>query len=132
MWIPHTGTYPTNDTKRKQTMTRYKPAKIFFVGGGVGGVVYEEIRKKSFTILVKKILSKTLLYLQWSEGLLLANLTLKMPTKITSENLIYLYRLLHLPANLSNILFAFKQTVWTQIRLLLEEQSDLGPHCWQQ
>ena len=25
--------------------------------------------------------------------------------------------------------FAYLQTVWTQIRLLLEEQSDLGPHC---
>ena len=23
----------------------------------------------------------------------------------------------------------FQQTVWTQIRLLLKEQSDLGPHC---
>ena len=28
--------------------------------------------------------------------------------------------------------FAYRQTVWTQIRLLLEEQSDLGPHCLQQ
>ena len=25
--------------------------------------------------------------------------------------------------------FAYRQTVWTQIRLLLKEQSDLGPHC---
>ena len=25
-------------------------------------------------------------------------------------------------------IFAYRQTVWTQIRLLLEEQSDLGPH----
>ena len=24
--------------------------------------------------------------------------------------------------------FAYRQTVWTLIRLLLEEQSDLGPH----
>ena len=24
---------------------------------------------------------------------------------------------------------SLKQTVWTQIRLLIEEQSDLGPHC---
>ena len=28
-------------------------------------------------------------------------------------------------------IFARRQTVWTQIRLLLEEQSDLGPHCLQ-
>ena len=28
-------------------------------------------------------------------------------------------------------IFAYRQTVWTQIRLLLEEQSDLGPHCLQ-
>ena len=27
--------------------------------------------------------------------------------------------------------FCNKQTVWTQIRLLLKEQSDLGPHCLQ-
>ena len=28
-------------------------------------------------------------------------------------------------------IFAYRQTVWTLIRLLLEEQSDLGPHCLQ-
>ena len=28
-------------------------------------------------------------------------------------------------------IFACRQTVWTLIRLLLEEQSDLGPHCLQ-
>ena len=27
--------------------------------------------------------------------------------------------------------FTYRQTVWTQIILLLEEQSDLGPHCLQ-
>ena len=27
--------------------------------------------------------------------------------------------------------FAYRQTMWTQIRLLLKEQSDLGPHCLQ-
>ena len=27
--------------------------------------------------------------------------------------------------------FAYRQTVWTQIRLLLEEQSDLDQHCLQ-
>ena len=26
-------------------------------------------------------------------------------------------------------IFAYTQTVWTQIRLLLQEQSDLGSHC---
>ena len=30
-----------------------------------------------------------------------------------------------------NPIFAYWQTVWPQIRLLLEEQSDLGPHCLQ-
>ena len=59
-------------------------------------------------------------------------LTLKMPRKPASENVICLCRLLHLLANFSNILFAFRQTVWTQIRLLQEEQSDLGPLCLQQ
>ena len=59
-------------------------------------------------------------------------LTLKMPRKPASENVICLYHLLHLLANFSNLLFAYRQTVWTQIRLLLEEQSDLGPHCLQQ
>ena len=28
-------------------------------------------------------------------------------------------------------IFAYRQTLWTQIRLLLKEQSDLGPHCLQ-
>ena len=60
------------------------------------------------------------------------NLILKMPRKLASENVVCLCRLLHLLANFSNILFAYRQTVWTQIRLLLEEQSDLGPHCLQQ
>ena len=27
--------------------------------------------------------------------------------------------------------FAYRQTVWTLIRLPLEEQSDMGPHCLQ-
>ena len=48
-------------------------------------------------------------------------LTLKMPRKHASENVACLCRLLHLLANFSNILFAYRQTVWTQIRLLLEE-----------
>ena len=28
-------------------------------------------------------------------------------------------------------IFVYKQTVWTLFSLLLEEQSDLGPHCLQ-
>ena len=30
------------------------------------------------------------------------------------------------------LISAYRQTVWTQIRLLLAVQSDLGPHCLQQ
>ena len=59
-------------------------------------------------------------------------LTLKVPRKSASENVVCLCRLLHLLANFSNLHFAYRQTVWTQIRLLLKEQSDLGPHCLQQ
>ena len=58
-------------------------------------------------------------------------LTLKEPRKPASENVVCLYRLLHLLANFSNILFAYRQTVWTSIRLLLKEQSDLGPYFLQ-
>ena len=32
---------------------------------------------------------------------------------------------------LSKPTFAYRQTVWILIRLLLKEQSDLGPHCLQ-
>ena len=64
--------------------------------------------------------------------LLLNVLTLKVPRKSASENVVCLCRLLHLLANFSNLHFAYRQTVWTQIRLLLKnEQSDLGPHCLQ-
>ena len=59
-------------------------------------------------------------------------LTLKTPRKPASENVVCSYCLLHLLANFSNIRFEYRQTVWAQIRLLLEEQSDLGPHCLQQ
>ena len=58
-------------------------------------------------------------------------LTLKAPRKSASENVVCECRLLHL-ANFSNLHFACRQTVWTQIRLLLKEQSDLGPHFLQQ
>ena len=60
------------------------------------------------------------------------DLTLKAPRKSASENVVCLCHLLHLLANFSNLHFAYRQTVWTQIRLLLKEQSDLGPHCLQQ
>ena len=61
-----------------------------------------------------------------------SHLTLKAPRKSASENVVCLFCLLHLLANFSNLHFAYKQTEWTQIRLLLKEQSDLGPHCLQQ
>ena len=32
---------------------------------------------------------------------------------------------------LFKLIFAYRQRVWTQIRLLLKKQSDLGPHCLQ-
>ena len=49
----------------------------------------------------------------------------------TSENVVCLCHLLNILANFSNLFFAYRQTVWTQIILLLKEQSDLGPHCLQ-
>ena len=74
----------------------------------------------------KKCLKYHLLLLKYSR------LTLKAPRKSASENVVFLSRLLHLLANFSNLQFAYRQTVWTQIRLLLKEQSDLGPHCLQE
>ena len=65
-------------------------------------------------------------YLKWIR----CSLTLKAPRKSASENVVCLCRLLHLLANFSNLHFAYRQTVWTQIRLI-KEQSDLGPHCLQ-
>ena len=62
--------------------------------------------------------------------LICRTLTLKMPRKTASEN-VCLCRLLNILANFSKLFFAYRQTVWTQIRLLLKEQSDLGPHCLQ-
>ena len=58
------------------------------------------------------------------------SLTLKAPRKPASANVVCLCRLLNILANFSNLFFAYRQTVWTQIRLL-KEQSDLGPHCLQ-
>ena len=69
-------------------------------------------------------------YLSWSARL--KGLTLKTPRKPASENVVCLCRLLNILENFSNILSACMQTVWTQIRLLLKEQSDLGPHSLQQ
>ena len=54
-----------------------------------------------------------------------------MPRKSASENVVCLCHLLNILAKFKPI-FAYKQTVWTLIRLLLEEQSDLGPHCLQE
>ena len=64
-------------------------------------------------------------------ALVIGHLTLKMPRIPASENIVCLCRLLNILANFSNLLFEYRQTVWTHIRLLLEEQSDLGPHCLQ-
>ena len=55
----------------------------------------------------------------------------KMPRKPASENVVCSCRLLNMLANFLDILFAYRQTVWTLIRLLLEEKSDLNPHCLQ-
>ena len=53
------------------------------------------------------------------------HLNLKMPRKPASESVVCLCCLLHLLGNVSNILFAYRQTVWTQIRLLLDFWSTL-------
>ena len=58
-------------------------------------------------------------------------LSLKTPRKPASENVVCLCRLLTILANFIKPIFAYRQTVWTQIKLLLKEQSDLGPHCLQ-
>ena len=54
----------------------------------------------------------------FSDAGFLGILTLKVPRKTASENVVCLCRLLHLLANFSNLHFAYRQTVWTQIRLL--------------
>ena len=46
------------------------------------------------------------------------SLTLKAPRKTASENVVCLCRLLNILANFIKPIFAYKQTVWTQIRLL--------------
>ena len=92
-----------------------------FIVFKVSCVIFSEIGIK-----LLKNLNKKLCYMNK------VMLTLKAPRKPASENVICLCRLLHLLANFSNLHFAYRQTVWTQIRLLLTEQSDLGPHCLQQ
>ena len=61
------------------------------------------------------------------------DLTLKMPRKPASENCrLFMSSAEYNLANFSNLfLHTGKQTVWTLIRLLLEEQSDLGPCCFE-
>ena len=58
-------------------------------------------------------------------------LTLKAPRKTASENIVCLCRLLNILANFSNLFLHTGKQCGPQIRLLLEEQSDLGPHCLQ-
>ena len=57
-------------------------------------------------------------------------LTIKAPRKTASENVVCLCRLLY-SCKLFKPIFAYRQTVLTQIRLLLKERFDLGPHCLQ-
>ena len=64
---------------------------------------------------------------QEARMLLLFVLTLKAPRKSASENVIFLSSAEY-SCKLFKRIFAYKQTVWTQIRLLLKE---LGPHCLQ-
>ena len=60
----------------------------------------------------------------------LADLTLKAPRKPASETVVCLSSAEY-SCKLFKPIFTYRQTVWTQIRLLLKEQSDLGPHCLQ-
>ena len=57
-------------------------------------------------------------------------LTLKMPRKPSSTNVVFMSSAEYSCKRFRPI-FAYTQTVWTLIRLLLGEQSDLGPHCLQ-
>ena len=54
----------------------------------------------------------------------------KTPRKPASENVVCLSSAEY-SCKLFKPIFAYQQTVWTQIRLLLVEQSDLSPHCLQ-
>ena len=70
-------------------------------------------------------------FIGYTLSLTISLLTLKAPRKTASENVVCLCRLLNILANFIKPTFAYRQTVWTQIRLLLKKQSDLGPHCLQ-
>ena len=59
-----------------------------------------------------------------------APLTLKRPRKSASENVVCLSSAEY-SCKLFKPIFAYRQIVWTLIRLLLGEQSDLDPHCLQ-
>ena len=97
---------------------------------------YQNVLSKNFHFLVVKfsaylnrrvfVMTNVDSFVKWQKiyKVYRVLLTLKMPRKTTSENVdIIICRLLHFLANFSNILFAYRQTVWPQIRLLLEEQS---------
>ena len=83
------------------------------------------VRNKSWSDCAAKSMCYSHIYPKYSD-----TLTLKTPRKTASENVICLCCLLNILANFSN-LFLHTGKLWTQIRLLLEEQSDLGPHCLQ-
>ena len=57
-------------------------------------------------------------------------LTLKIPRKPASEKCRLFMSSAEYSCKLFKPIFAYRQTVWTPIRLLLEE-SDRGPHCLQ-
>ena len=87
------------------------------------------ILPKLFNIHEQIVKIQNKAFLGW--GLYYLLLTLKAPRKTAFENVVCLCRLQNILANFSNLFFAYRQTVWTLIRLLLKEQSDLGPHCLQ-
>ena len=79
-------------------------------------VGYNEVKRRSWHNPLSKICQCQHWY--W--------LTIKAPRKTASEN-VCLCRLLNILANFSKLFFAYRQTVWTQIRLLL----NLDLHCLQ-
>ena len=87
------------------------------------------IQKEQLSVTCERAVCKNTAELL--RGLSVCRLILKAPRKTASENVVCLCRLLNILANFSKLFFAYRQTVWTQIRLLLKEQSDLGPHCLQ-
>ena len=59
------------------------------------------------------------------------SLTLKMPKKTCIWKCHLFMSSAEYSCKFFKLTFAYRQTVWTLIRLLLEEQSDLGPHYFQ-